>query len=99
MSVDATAKKANWVRRAVTDGIAAVDAIQKATDTNLDYSGQAFNGGDMTNRAEYAITDADLVAAGFPHLTAAKLNAFVGGVAALKATLDANAGILGAARP
>jgi len=99
MAVDASAKKANWIRRVVADGISAVDAINKVTTTATEYSTDAFNGGDQTNRPEYTITDADLVAAGFPHLNAAKLNSYIGGLAALTAAYNANGGIIEAARP
>jgi hypothetical protein len=99
VAIDASKKKAAWVARLVSDGIAAADAIIRANDTAQAYSINAFNGGDSQNRPEYAITDADLVAAGFGHLNAAKLNSFIGGLAALKAAYDANAGIIEAARP
>jgi hypothetical protein len=98
MAVDVSLKKANWVRRLVSDVIAAVDAIQRATVTASEYSTDAFNGGDLQNRPEYQITDADLAAIA-PQLNAAKLNSFIGGHAALKAAYDANAGILEAGRP
>ncbi|MBN9522614.1 hypothetical protein J0H58_29515 [bacterium] len=99
MPVETNAKKANWIRRVVADGIAVVDAIRRADVTASEYSTSAFNGGDQANRPEYAITDEDLVAAGFPHLDASKLNQFVGGLAGLKTAYDGSAGILEAARP
>lgn len=99
MAVDATQKKASWVRRVVTDGIAAADAVRKADLTASEYSTDAFNGGDLANRPEYQITDADLIAAGFPWLNAAKLNTYIGGLAALKGAYDSNAGVIEAARP
>lgn len=99
MPVDVGNKKASWVRRIVADGIAAVDAVRKSDLTASEYSTDAFNGGDPTNRPEYTITDQDLIDAGFPHLDAAKLNTYIGGLAAIKSAYDANAGVIEAARP
>lgn len=92
-------KKSNWLSRYVRDLIAAVDQLNAARTTASEYSTDAFNGGDQVNRAGNTITDADLVALGFPHLTAAMLNASVGGLNALAAAYDANAGVIEAARP
>jgi hypothetical protein len=98
MAVNVAQKKANWVNRVISDVIAAADAIQRANVTASEYSTDAFNGGDLQNRPEYQITDADLAAIA-PQLNAAKLNSFIGGQAALVAAYNANAGVIEAARP
>ena len=98
MAIDLAAKKANWVSRLITAAVAAMDAVNKAALTATEYSTDAYNGGDLTNRAAYQITDADLAGVA-PQLDAAKLNALVGGIDALKSAYDSNAGILEAARP
>lgn len=100
MAVDPSVKKVNWLARFVAAAIAAVDAIDSAAKVAGEYTTDAFDGGDLANRPEFRITDADLAGqSAFKHLDAAKLNQLVGALNAVKATKDANAGYLEAARP
>lgn len=100
MAVDPSVKKVNWLTRLVAGAISAVDAIDSAAKVAAEYTTDAYNGGDLANRPEFQVTDADLAAqSAFKHLDATKLNQLVGAVGALKEALDANAGYLEAARP
>lgn len=99
MALNLAAKKKGWLSRVTGDVIAAVDALNVARTTALEYTTDAFNGGDLGGRPEYQITDQDLADLGFSHLSAAKLNAFIGGLNQMTAAYDANAGVIEAGRP
>ncbi len=100
MAVDPSTKQKNFVSRLIAANVAMLDAINTAVEVSGEYTTDAFDGSDLQNRPEYQITDAFLAGVdAFKHLNALKLNQLVGGINALKATRDANAGYLEAARP